>query len=263
MRRAVVAGRFYPRTKKEIKQKIESYITQIPEKTKEKEAQATVSPHAGYRFSGDVATRSISALRDAETYIIIGPSHQGTGTGISISQQKWETPLGEIEVDQDVNEELKTVGIVEEKAHMGEHSIEVQIPILQYLKKDFKIVPIMLSIQDLEIVKELSQRIIKITERGKDVAIISSSDFSHYQPKNIARKQDEEAIEKIKQKNTKKFFELIKEKNLSICGYGPIGVSMELANKNKLNSKLLEYKTSAEATGDTSQVVGYASIVFE
>lgn len=261
MRQAAVAGRFYPRTKKEIENKIQSYIKEIQKNQMKENAQASISPHAGYRFSGDVATWSISSLKKANTYIIIGPSHQPTGTGVSLSKENWKTPLGELEVDKELVNELKGIGIVENKAHIGEHSIEVQLPILQYIHQDFKILPIMLSIQDKETVIKLADKITEIS-REKDIAIISSSDFTHYQPKRIAEKQDKEAIEKIKELDLEGFYQLIKKENLSICGYGPIGVSMNFAKNKDLKPELKKYKTSGDETGNTSQVVGYASVVF-
>ncbi len=261
MRTAAVAGRFYPGSKEELKKTIKEYLTRVKEKEREI-ATCAISPHAGYLYSGEVAAKSIASLKKADTYIIIGPSHQGMGTGVSLSNEDWETPLGKIETNNEIIEELKNVGVVENNAHLGEHSIEVQLPFLQILREEFKIVPIMLSLQDVETIKNLSDKI-KELMKDKDIGLIGSSDFTHYQPRRTAKEQDKEAINKIMELDLNNFLGLIKEKNLSICGYGPIGVLMEISRELELVPEFLEYKTSADQTGDTSQVVGYASIVFK
>lgn len=261
MRKAAVAGKFYPRNEENLKKEINKYLNQIKQE-KEGWAKAAISPHAGYRFSGKVAAKSIAALEKKETYIILGPSHHGTGAGISLSNEKWRTPLGEIEVNKEIINELKEIGIIENRAHKREHSIEVQTPFLQYLHKEFKIVPIMMSLQDKETIIELGNKLSRIKEE-RDVAILGSSDFTHYKTKKVAEEQDKEAIQKIKELDLDGFLELINKKNYSICGYGPIGTTMLVASKQDLIPELIDYRTSADATGDTNQVVGYASIIFK
>jgi hypothetical protein len=183
------------------------------------------------------------------------------GGAIAVSKETWKTPLGEVEVDGEVADRLwKTCGIVDldEDAHRYEHSIEVQLPFLQYIYGDFKFVPISIGIQDLETSLELAECIAM-----DDFLILASSDFTHYEPKSEAFQKDNEAIKHLIAMDEKKFIQAIYDLDISACGYGPIAACLAASKKlGATRGELLKYGTSGDITGDNSSVVAYAAIVF-
>ena len=159
-------------------------------------------------------------------------------------------------------EDLSSNIDVDEIAHQYEHSIEVQIPFLQYRFKDFKIVPICMGLQDEETTKEVGINLANALRGREDVVVLASSDFTHYESDKEAREKDSSVIEAIIELDTSKFYSRIYERHMSVCGYGPIAVTMETIKALGADKgKLLKYATSGDVTGDRSNVVGYAGIV--
>ncbi len=258
-RKTVAAGQFYPENKTELERTLKKIFS---EQKIEPRSSVVISPHAGYAYSGRLAAKSVSKLKEASTVIILGPNHTGLGAPISISPHStWITPLGEIPVDLEKAEEIaKKIGELDYLAHIGEHSIEVILPFLQYRFKKFKILPITLASNNLEELLELGKALSKL----KDVSLVASGDFSHFVPLATAREKDSEAIELIEKLKAEEFFQLVKENSLSICGVAPITVAIEFAQRKGLTRAVaLEYASSADVTGDKSNVVGYASIEFK
>ncbi len=275
IRRAYVAGTFYPSDAKELRSLIEHCFTHekfgcgLPKAEEKKNVLGVVVPHAGYIYSGYVAAHAYKELAESgkpETIIILGPNHTGYGSGVAImSEGVWETPLGEIEIDSKLaNTIFNNAEIIDidELAHMYEHSIEVQLPFLQYIFNDFKIVPICMMLQDMETSYEVGKAITEAC-KDKNVRIVASSDFTHYESRESAKKKDSLAIEKIEKIDAEGFYKVINEKNISVCGPGPI-MSLIFAAKELgvNNAKLLKYMTSGDVTGDKSAVVGYAAVAF-
>ncbi|MCS7116424.1 MAG: MEMO1 family protein [Nitrososphaerota archaeon] len=228
-----------------------------------------VSPHAGYMYSGPVAAHgyyAISFLKNVRLIVIIGPNHWGLGSGVAVYPSgAWITPLGRVEVDKDAAEQLlKSSDIVDfdELAHRNEHSIEVQIPFLQYtFPKGFKILPICMALQDKLTSVEVGEALADVI-KGKDALLIASSDFTHYESQESAFKKDSEAIKAICDLDVDRFYTVIRKMDISTCGHGPIAVLMTVAKKlNVAKGTLLKYATSGDITGDFSAVVGYASII--
>lgn len=200
-----------------------------------------------------------------DTVILLGPNHTGVGSALSIvNEGVWRTPLGDISVDSEVaNSILKGGGIIDldSSAHIYEHSLEVQLPFLQFLYGSrFKIVPIVFLIQDLETCREVGESIAKSLE-GRNAVIIASTDLTHYEPQRIARAKDEAVIEAILRMDEKLLYETVEGKNVSMCGYGPTIAAIVASKRLGANKgNLLCYKTSGDVTGNFSAVVGYASI---
>ncbi|TRO47809.1 AmmeMemoRadiSam system protein B [Candidatus Bathyarchaeota archaeon] len=230
-----------------------------------------VCPHAGYMFSGPVAAHSYNALAidcKPETVIILGPNHTGYGSALSLMNKgSWMTPLGNVEIDDKIANfianQSKIVDI-DELAHKFEHSIEVQLPFLQYLYGSrFKFVPICFQLQDLTTIQQIGKTLAKVLSSNK-VIIIASSDMTHYKPQQTAIDQDLEALRAVEKLNLERFYSLIKTKGITACGYGPIAVMIVVCKELKAQeNKLLCYKTSGDITGDLSSVVGYASMSFK
>ncbi|MET1124940.1 MAG: MEMO1 family protein [Archaeoglobaceae archaeon] len=260
MRHPAVAGMFYP-------SKRESLIAMLREYTqpgvKDERVVACVSPHAGYVYSGRTAGRVHSLLPDADTYVIVGPNHTGYGLPVAVSTDTWLTPLGEVEVDEDFVDALpKRIIAIDETAHRYEHSLEVQVPFLQFLHEDFKIVPICLGMQDEETAREVAEEILEAEAvTGKRVVLVASSDMHHYLPDDECRRLDEIVIRAVLSMDVKKYYKTIYELQASVCGYGCIAVAMIYAKAKNGYAELVDYSTSGDVA-DKDQVVGYAGIVF-
>ncbi|TAK18714.1 MAG: AmmeMemoRadiSam system protein B, partial [Nitrosarchaeum sp.] len=201
-----------------------------------------------------------------ELFIIIGPNHWGIGSSVATMKDcKWNTPLGDVEVDSEAAEEISHISEiidVDYFSHTREHSLEVQIPIIQEMYSNFKILPISMINQNKDAAKDIGLAIVKIAEKKK-VMIVGSSDFTHYEQNEFAHKQDMALIEPILRLDVKKFYEVLEDKNVSACGYGAIAATMIACKElGATKGELLKYATSGDITGDTSSVVGYGSIVF-
>ncbi len=275
----IVSGAFYPSTKDSLIKEIEKCFKhslgpgEIPDKPIGYFSRISflISPHAGYIYSGPIAAHGYYNLYKnplPKTVIIIGPNHQGYGTNVSIYPEGvWRTPLGEVSVDKELAYDLAKASDIfslDEASHTYEHSIEVQIPFLQYVLKNFKIIPICMLDQNKEISIQVGEAIASIIADRKDVAIIASTDFTHYESAKDANRKDNEAIKAIIDLDIDKFYNVIEELNVTMCGFGPVSSLMTVARKIGIKKgNLLKYATSGDITGDYSSVVGYASIYFE
>jgi len=266
IRRPIVADKFYPGSKNLLEKQIRSFIK---ENTQEN-ALACIMPHAGYVYSGAVATQTASSVKIKENIILLGPNHTGMGSAFSImSKGKWQTPLGEIDINQSIAENLKKEcpNIEEdETAHIYEHSLEVELPILQVLSKaNFSIAPLVLMPADKSKYEKISQAIyntltkLKITDK---TLIVASSDMTHYETQESAKKKDGLAIEAILNLNEDLLMERVEKYDISMCGYVPVAITIMAAKKlGAKKAKLIKYQTSGEISGDYEAVVGYAGIV--
>ena len=274
IRTPAVAGMFYSGEKKELKKSIKDCFLhkfgpgKIPPSNIKKKIFGIICPHAGYMYSGPIACHSFYEISAdlPELFIIIGPNHWGIGSSVATMKDcKWQTPLGEVEVDSEIAEEIsKMTDIIEidNFSHLREHSLEVQIPILQEMSTNFKIVPIALINQSKKVANQVGLAIAKIA-RKKKVMIIGSSDFSHYEPNEFAHEQDTALIEPILKLDVDRFYDILQKRNVSACGYGAIASTM-IACKDlgATKGELLKYATSGDVMGDTNSVVGYGSIIF-
>ena len=280
LRKPAVAGSFYAGDSKSLNKQIENCflhklgpnkIPSISLKKEDRKIIGLISPHAGYMYSGPVAAHGFYKIAidgKPDTIIILGPNHRGFGADVSIMiKGKWKTPLGEIEVDKDIAKNiLNNSEIIKDdyKAHQYEHSIEVQLPFIQYIfGNDIKFVPICMTRQDvntdIEIARSICSAII-----DRNILIIASSDFTHYESQEYAQSMDRQAIKTILEFNTEKLYDIIYRQNLTICGPGPI-TTMLIACRTlgAKNAKLLKYVTSGDVTGMYEQVVGYTSIIIQ
>jgi MEMO1 family protein len=268
-RAPAVAGIFYPSDARELYQLIElSFKEQrfgpghLPpsEEFNRRRIYGIVSPHAGYVY---YETSSMNFDR----IVMIGPNHYGIGTGLAtVRNGIWETPLGEVEVDSEMASQIaENSGILDfdELAHSRDHCLEVQLPFLQYIKKNqFKIVPIIMIMQDKVTASEIGESIASST-RNLNTLLIASSDFTHYEPNGEAHRKDDELIKAILSLDISNFYTTFERLNVSACGYGAIASIMTAAKAlGATKGELLRYATSGDVMGDTNNVVGYASIIF-
>ena len=273
-----VAGTFYAATKDGlVKQIRECFLHRLgpgslPEVSEDGERRITalVSPHAGYMYSGPVAAHGYHRLASdgrPEVFVIIGPNHTGYGSPVSmVDRGVWVTPLGEAVVDEDVAKAVfKVSGIVDVDpvAHRYEHSIEVQLPFLQYLYgPSIRFVPICMGLQDLETSREVGEAVAEALEEV-DGVVIASTDLTHYEPQRLAEEKDRAMIEAIVSMDEARVMQVLESKAVSACGYGPVCASIVASKRLGARiGELLSYRTSGDVTGDYSAVVGYCSVAF-
>ncbi len=263
-RSPAVADRFYPGSKKALSQTLDKLIPAI--KGQQIEAHAVVSPHAGYIYSGPVAGKTLSSVIIPETVIILGPNHHGQGASVAVSTVSWEMPFGTVPVDSSITKSLiKTSGVIaeDELAHRFEHSLEVQVPILQKLQPELKIVPLVISAIPYPMCVDLAKAIaMVIKESKKKVLLVASSDMSHYESRTMATQKDQLALERITAMDPEGLYNTVMDKRISMCGVIPVTIALEAAiflGATKAN--ITDYTDSGKMTGDTEQVVGYAGVV--
>lgn len=263
-RNPAVAGQFYPASSSLLKKELKALMVTEGEK---EDAIGVVSPHAGYKYSGIVAGSVLSSIVPKGIYVLLGPDHTGMGKPFSImARGVWKMPMGDVEIDSELaNEILKSTDYVEEddSAHSYEHSIEVEIPFLQYLKKNFKIVPIIISRSTLGVYRAIGRAIGKAVERvGKGAVIIASTDLTHYEPQESAVHKDKKAIEAILELDEEALVHRVEEMDISMCGVAPTAVMLTSAKYlGATSAKMVKYQTSGDTSGDYTSVVGYAGIL--
>jgi len=263
IRQPVVAGQFYSGSPDSLKREVEKLIPKPREKL---DAKGVVAPHAGYMYSGAVAGEVLSAVFPKPTYVILGPNHTGLGKAFGMDlERSWKTPFGEVRIDCELGKailaESKYVQI-DSVSHDREHSIEVQLPLLQHLGK-FRFVPIVASVANGEAYREIGRGIARaIRKTKKETIIIASSDMTHYEPQDSAKKKDMLAIDKMLKLDATGLLETVSKNDISMCGLAPVAIMLEatLALGAK-TAKLIKYLTSGDVSGDYSAVVGYAGIV--
>jgi AmmeMemoRadiSam system protein B len=278
VRRPTVAGSFYAGDAKTLKVQIEGCFlhsfgsSKLPKVNVNgpRRVVGLVCPHAGYMYSGPVAANAYYELAEdgkPDTVVIMGPNHTGYGSALALMDEGvWRTPLGDVEIDTIVARALcHETGLldVDELAHRFEHSVEVQLPFLQYLyDSGFKFVPLCFQLQDFESADEIGNALAEVLSE-RNAVVVASSDFTHYEPQASAERKDLTALEAVKAMDAKRFIEFVEERNVTACGYGPIAATIVAAKALQAKeAKLLRYKTSGDITGDRSSVVGYAAVSF-
>ncbi|UCD44422.1 MAG: AmmeMemoRadiSam system protein B [Candidatus Bathyarchaeota archaeon] len=274
VRRPVVAGAFYPADRGRLIRTIEDCFThrlgpgRLPEEGEnDRRIVSVVCPHAGYMYSGPPAAHAYLHLASEaapDVVIILGPNHTGLGGPISMGGEgAWQTPLGRVEIDEDLAKTIfreSDIIDVDDTAHMREHSIEVQLPFLQYIYEDFKFVPICMSFQDLETSRHVGRAIVNALE-GRNALIVASTDMSHYESRESAAPKDRGVIDRVLQLDEAALQTWVREQRVTMCGYGPVSVAIHASKQlGATEAELLAYSTSGDFTGDHSSVVGYSSI---
>ena len=274
VRKPAVSGTFYPGTPEELEEKIKWCYKHklgpgsMPRVNSQgpREIIALIIPHAGYIYSGPVAAHAYNELANDgafDTVVILGPNHTGYGPPVSLWRKgAWKTPFGEVKIDEELADKFLG-GVIEanETAHIYEHSIEVQLPWLQYLYKEIKIVPITMLAQDLETARAVGKT---ISRAIGSIIIIASTDFTHYEPHSRAVEKDKSMIGAIVNLDEEELYKQRKLLNSTMCGFGPVASAIVAAKEMKAKKgSLLKYVTSGDITGDFSSVVGYASIAIK
>jgi AmmeMemoRadiSam system protein B len=264
VRHPAVAGQFYPGSYGELKLYLDSFCRLSKGRIK---AKAVVVPHAGYIYSGKVAGETYSKVEIPSLNVIFGPNHTGMGEAVSVYPEGvWVTPFGEVPVDEEVVNTLTSRGIFSKDtlAHIYEHSLEVQLPFLQFcsnFRKDLSIVPVVFKHLDysdcLAAGETLAQSI-----KERSAMIVISTDFSHYVPQKEAERLDSYAIDAILNLDPEELYRRVLEYRISMCGVIPAVVGLVAARLlGAEKAELVLYRTSGDVSGDYEQVVGYAGII--
>ena len=279
IRNPVAAGGFYPRSSSELRVTIEKFMRRVGEVEKRMIIGA-VAPHAGYIYCGEPQAYVYKSILENPTFVILGPNHAGLGASASImTEGMWRTPMGSCRIDSEIARKiLENSEHLEEdlSAHTQEHSIEVQLPWLQYRFRDVKFVPIVLGTNDPKVFQDVGNAIKKSIEGTKTI-VIASSDFTHYGdvygyapvsggPSNVLNyieKVDMEAAKAITDLAPERFWEVVERYNATICGRGAIATMLYALKDNAVKGTLLKYSTSYDVSRDSNAVVGYCGIIIE
>ncbi|UCD15619.1 MAG: AmmeMemoRadiSam system protein B [Candidatus Omnitrophota bacterium] len=266
LRKPVVNGQFYPAEKKDLEEIMEAFKRKEPSKIS---ARAVILPHAGYIYSGKVAVTTVNKVLPKKKIIILGTNHTGEGADFSLwPDGEWQVPNGKIEVDKDLASSILAAGSLIEKdysAHRDEHSIEVELPILKHFFGEFKIVPIACKPARIETYRQVASQIYEAVKKVKeDVFFVASSDMTHYEPDQAARRKDRLAIDRIVELDEEGLVEKVVQENISMCGIAPVAILLSCVKKlGAQKAQVALYQTSADSTGDYSAVVGYAGIIIK
>ncbi|HYA10784.1 MAG TPA: AmmeMemoRadiSam system protein B [Thermoplasmata archaeon] len=273
VRPPAVAGQFYAADGRQLAHQLEACFTDargpgaLPTRRRStgRRVVAAVVPHAGYPYSGAIAAHvyaRIAADRPPGSVVILGVDHQGAGRGAVVSMRPWLTPLGPTPVDLDLARALTAGPVhVDEAAQAQEHSIEVQLPFLEYVLPRPSFVPVQVRFGSLRFLEEVAG-VVREATAGKDVLLLASTDFSHYVPVEEARTLDHLAIEAILASDPRRLYEVVERKRISMCGIAPTTVLLSAVASRGLVPRLLRWGHSGEVE-PMSEVVGYAAIVLE
>ena len=267
MREPVVAGRFYPADKKELHSVIEEYTREARNKPG-LEALAVMAPHAGYVYSGRLAGKTLATVQIPKTVLLIGPNHTGHGISAALSSQAWSTPLGLVQVNNDlirlICKNSKIIG-VDEAAHAYEHSLEVQIPFLQELQHNVSVVPLTLGQLSYEKCEEIAESLYQSIIGCHDkILILASTDMNHFESRSISQAKDRLALNAIEELDPFILYSTVHQNKISMCGVIPVVITLLVSRKlGAQKAILLDYTDSGDISGDTEQVVGYAGVIIQ
>jgi AmmeMemoRadiSam system protein B len=266
LRLPAVAGRFYPSDPAELTAQVQQYAN-TDSSTRKHSARACLVPHAGYMYSGQVAGAVFSRLALPKRIVILGVRHFPRGEPIAIlSNGAWRTPVGDAPIDPLLAKALQAECPLlreDQVAHSAEHSLEVQLPFLQVLATGFAFVPIALGTVRFEDLVSVGEALARVLAATPDVLLLTTSDLNHYEDDETTRGKDHKAIEKLLALDARGLYDTCRNEDISMCGLGP-AVAMLTAVRalNTTHAELVRYGTSADVSGDTSAVVGYAGLIF-
>lgn len=269
IRKPAVAGMFYPDSPSNLRSTIKGFLSKVDKLPIDKNPVALIVPHAGYMYSGQVAAhayRQIEGL-NFNTVVLIGVSHRAPVRGASVYKSgAYETPLGIVEVDADLAEKIMAQSEVfgfYPSADAIEHSLEVQVPFLQVVLSNFKIVPILMGHYSEYIISAITDTLVNVIKGNEGILLLASTDMSHYHPYRVAVNMDDIAISSIKRMDTDQLMQDLDSGECELCGAGPVIVVLMTAKKLGANNiEVLKYANSGDVTGDKSGgVVGYFSAV--
>jgi len=272
MRAPAVSGQFYPDSRQGINEFIKQCLAADPASAKNvsrMKARGIILPHAGYIYSGKVAVTTVSKILPAQKLIILGPNHTGLGEPFSLwPKDAWEVPGADIPIDEKLTSDILAAGDLikaDRLAHLREHSIEVELPILQYFFKRFSFAAIACQTASLAEYEKIAGQICSAVKKQKeDVLLVASSDMTHYEPDAAARKKDTKVLEHIVALDPEGMLETIDTLASSMCGAAPVAILLCCLRKlGARKAQVALYQTSGDSGGDYNEVVGYAGVIIQ
>jgi MEMO1 family protein len=266
VRHPAVSGRFYPDNPEILREEVRTYLDQPPPHNPV-QAIGCIAPHAGYVYSGHVAGAVFAGLEIPKLCIVMCPNHTGMGRPLAImSEGMWQNPLGAVSIASELAASLKqTCPILEEdsSAHRNEHAAEVELPFLQMRQPSLTFVPIVIGTGEFEALEELGNGMADmIAAQRTPILIVASSDMNHYESDAITRVKDHAALESILGLNARALYDIVTQRHVSMCGFGPAIVLLTAAKKlGAQAAELIKYATSGDISGDRDTVVGYAGVI--
>lgn len=263
LRSAAVAGQFYPGSKDVLETTVRSLL---PEVTAQKPAIALIVPHAGYIYSGRVAGETYAGVAIPEEVVILGPNHHGRGHLAAVyASGAWETPLGQTPIAEKLAARILAAcpaAAEDMVAHRQEHSLEVQLPFLQILAPDVRIVPVCIGHLSLETLLAMGQGLAAaLQDVSPRPLIVTSNDMSHYESGSTARRKDTLALQRVLDLDPEGLYRVVRDNQISMCGVLPVVVMLQAARAlGASGAELVSYRNSGEVTGDQTEVVGYAGV---
>ena len=262
IRQPAVAGKFYTDDPHQLREELASLIPP----GEGARVRGLVAPHAGYLYSGKVAGLAYGAVRVPEAVLLLGPNHTGVGAPAALAPSgEWLTPLGPVPVNSRLSKLiLKHAPVVceDSSAHHFEHSIEVQLPFLQFRNPRVCIAALCLSLSDFDSISALGAGLARaITEYGDEVLIVASSDMNHYESARVAKEKDDLALAELARLDPEALFRVCRDRRITMCGVIPAAVMLVAAKLlGATTSRLIRYTTSGEVNGDLNRVVAYAAV---
>ena len=269
VKQANVAGQFYPADRQTVLRMISSFVdsARLPDGLEMGSVRVLIAPHAGYIFSGPVAGYTyalLSRLDRIKTVIILAPSHYFYFNGIALLDvSQYETPLGPVVVDQELTDKLVEeldIAFADNRVFEREHSVEVQLPFIKYVRPDCRIVAALFGKVSFEDIKEAAAQLFSVIKDRDDVVLLVSTDMSHYYSYDKAVKMDGKAISALRKLDADVFYLGVLNKDFEFCGWEPLLFSLVfVSHYGEREFKLLKYANSGDTQGDKSRVVGYSA----
>jgi AmmeMemoRadiSam system protein B len=264
IRHSVIAGSWYPGTREVLEATLSQYLANVKPLERGEEIVGIIAPHAGYVYSGQVAAFAYRQLlgRSYDKIVVISPVHRmSIGRYAVFDADYYETPLGLVEVDKGLVEKLSDRIMLRRVAHDNEHSLEIQLPFLQYTVGEFKLLPIMMGDQSLDACRALALALAGILDTAQTL-FVASTDLSHFHSYSTAVELDRIVRDHIAAFDPEGLAESLAKGNCEACGGGPVVAVMLAAQRMRANrAAVLRYANSGDVTGDRSQVVGHLAAV--
>jgi len=271
VRDPILAGAWYPSDAAKLRAMVQGFLAKAEKITARGKLVALIAPHAGYDYSGRVAGQAYKLLEKQriDTVVVLAPSHRAPFAGVAVYDAGgFRTPLGVMELDNEFIATLKAkeprVSFIEE-AHRQEHAVEIQIPFLQVVQPNAKLVPLVVAEQNPELCQALAKALAQTIgeSKNKSVLLVASSDLSHYHERQAAKALDDKVLESVKQFDPEMFLRNLVDKKCEACGAAPILTIMYAAKLlGATSGQVLAYGDSGDTAGDTSKVVGYLAAAF-
>ena len=273
VRPPAVSGRFYPSDPVELRATVATLLADARKAVRPsgRSAVGVIAPHAGYIYSGPTAARVFADVTVPALVIILAPNHTGISAaegGVSLWEAgAFRTPLGDVPIAAEMAEALLEVSrgvvAVDHDAHRAEHAVEVELPFLQLLRADVRIVPLVLAWDAWDAARLLGEMLARLVQAaGEPVLLLASSDMNHYEPARVTEQKDTQALDAIRALDGAELLARCRRDRISMCGRGPAATVIAAARAlGAERAEVVDYRHSGWVSGDNARVVGYAGVV--